>query len=116
MLTIDGMIVSGLGVASRTLKLQLPKITQIYPDLNGLHEATINVILDAQLEVVKPDIVTDPLKWHPDARTRPVMFGFLTVRFEVPAAGVLVDAWIYIPYDSPHRKNPYYAEVLTQEL
>ncbi len=114
MLTIDGKIVSGLSAASTTVAMQLPLIQQVYPDVAQCHPGTINVILDAQLEVVSPDFVTDPIKWHQNGL--PEMFGFLKIRFEVAAANINRDAWVYIPYGSPHRKNPYYVEILAQKL
>jgi hypothetical protein len=116
MLTIDGKIVSGLGAATKTVALQLPHIQKVFPEISQCHPGTVNVIIDAQFEVVSPDFVTDPIKWHPDPRSLPEMFGFFRIRFEVPAANINQDAWIYIPYGSPHRKNPYHVEVLAAKL
>jgi hypothetical protein len=110
-LSIDCRIVNGLGQATKTLALQLPLIAPVFPEIASCFEGSINVIMDAQLEVVSPDFVTQPIKWIPQSEITEV-FGFVRVQFEVPNARVLTGAWIYIPYGSPHRSNPYYAEVI----
>jgi hypothetical protein len=111
MVTINGKIVQGLGEASRTLTFQIPQIATVFPEIADCFVGSINVILDAQLEPLSPDFVTHPIKWCSNGP--PEMFGFLRIEFEVPRAYIFTKAWIYIPYGSPHRLNPYYAEVIT---
>ncbi len=114
MLIIDGNIVRGLGAATHTLALQLPEIGKTFPEIAECSVGTINVVLDAQLDVISPDFVTHPIKWHPKAASE--MFGFLSVLFEVPKADITpTKVWIYIPYGSPHRVNPYYTEIIVPE-
>jgi hypothetical protein len=44
------------------------------------------------------------------------MFGILRIGFEVMAAKIDEAAWIYIPYSSPHRANPYQVEIIAHQL
>ena len=113
MLTIPGKIVSGLGVASQTLKLQMPHFVSAHPELGKCLERTINVILECQLEIISPTFVIGPIRWHPSAFE---MFGFLPIVFELIEPKIETEAWIYLPYSSPHRVNPFYAEVLAPGL
>lgn len=108
MLTIDGTIVSGLGAASSTIAAQMPHLEKQWPHLKGWHPGTINVALDAQLEVTSLDFVSDPIKWHRSAPAE--MFGFKRIVLE--HSGTQYNGLLYIPFSSPHRLNPYYAEVM----
>ena len=72
------------------------------------------MILECQLEVISPSFVIGPIHWHP--RERPEMFSFRSIVFELNQPKVESDAWIYLPYNSPHRTNPFYAEILAPEL
>ncbi len=113
MLTIPGRIVRGLGAASETLKLQMPHFVQVHPELGKCSQRTINIILECQLELISPTFVIGPIRWHPNAFE---MFGFQSIIFEVAEPKLETDAWLYLPYNSPHRLNPFYAEVLAPEL
>ncbi len=114
MVSINGKIVSGLGAAGQTLSAQMPHFKQICSELGKCHLGTINVILECQLEILSPDFIVPPFKWSVNGS--PEMFGFPKVRFEVVDAKIEMDAWIYVPYLSPHRMNPFYAEILAPKL
>ncbi len=110
MVTLDGNIINGLGAATRTISMQMPHLEKQIPDLRGWHQATINVVLDGQLEVTSLDFATTPIVWQSGAR--PEMFGFKKITFE--NNGTSYDGVLYIAYNSPHRSNPYYVEVMLQ--
>jgi len=114
MLTIPGKIVRGLGAASQTLRFQMPHFVEAHPELAKCSVRTINVILECQLEIISPSFVIGPIQWHPNER--PEMFGFRSIVLELSQSQVESDAWIYLPYNSPHRTNPFYAEILAPEL
>jgi len=86
---------------------------QVHPELGKCSQRTINVILECQLELISPAFVIGPIRWHPNAFE---MFGFQSIIFEVADPKQKTEAWIYLPYGSPHRLNPFYAEVLAPEL
>ena len=113
MVVIQGKIVRGLGAASQTLKLQMPHFVKAHPELGKCEPRTINVILECQLEVISPSFLIGPIQWNPGA---PELFGFRSVVFELVHPQSTSDAWLYLPYSSPHRINPYYAEILAPEL
>lgn len=113
MVVIPGKIVHGLGAASQTLKLQMPHFTKIHPELGKCSLRTINVILECQVEIVSPSFVIGPIQWHPSALE---LFGFRSIVFELSQPRLESEAWLYLPYSSPHRLNPFYAEILAPEL
>lgn len=113
MIIISGRIVAGLGAASRTLKFQMPFFIQAHRELEKCLPRTINVILDSQIEII-PAFVVGPITWH--ERERPELFGFRSIVFELPELSLQTDAWLYLPYNSPHRTNPFHVEVLAPEL
>ena len=112
MLIIPGKIVRGHGVASQTLALQMPFFGKAHPELKACRCATINVSLECQLEVISPSFKIGPLDWSGDGIGE--LFGFVKIHFEVDESET--DAWIYIPYRSPHRSNPYQVEILAPPL
>lgn len=114
MVTITGKITRGLGAATETLRNQWPHFLNVCPELAACHRATINVILDSQLEVISPDFVIGPIVWSPDPSGE--LFGLQRIRFELIEPSSEVQAWLYIPYKSPHRLNPYYIEVIAPKL
>jgi hypothetical protein len=115
MVTIPGKIVRGLGAASQTIRLQMPHLVRVCPELQACKIATINVILECQLEVASPDFLVGPIDWTGSGGPGE-LFGLLKIRFELVDPKVETDAWLYIPYGSPHRLNPYYAEILAPTL
>jgi len=113
MVTISGRVVRGLGAANQTLRHQLPGLLKVCPELRGCFCGTINVILDCQLEVISPDHIAGPIDWTGSGNGE--LFGLRKILLEIHA-GQLVEAWIYIAYGSPHRSNPYYAEILAPQI
>jgi|SRR5580658_5963183 hypothetical protein len=114
MVTIGAKIVRGLGAASRTLQLQMPEFLKVCPELEKCSLRTINVILECHLEVLSTHHLVGPVDWTGSGRAGE-LFGLRKVRFET-CDGRLTDAWIYIPYGSPHRLNPFYAEILAPPI
>ena len=113
MVVIPGKIVRGLGAASQTLQLQMPYFVKVHPELGKCSPRTINVILECQLEIISPSFVIGPIQWHPSALE---LFGFRSIVFEFSQPRLESEAWLYLPYSSPHRLNPFYAEILAPEL
>ena len=113
MVIIDGQITSGTKSAHNNIPKQIPHIEKEFPEVKDCKHATINVILDCQIEIIAPDYVTTPIKWDSGRRE---MFGFVRVGFEVVGGTGVIDAWIYIPYNSDHRMNPYVVEILTTPI
>jgi hypothetical protein len=113
--TIPGRIVKGLGAAVNTVRLQMPHFLKVCPELGKCHLGTMNVILECQLEVVAPDFLVGPIDWTQGGGPGE-MFGLSKVRFELVEPRTETEAWLYIPYGSPHRLNPYYAEILAPRL
>jgi hypothetical protein len=114
MITIPGKIVPGMRAATRTVEAQMPHFLKVCPELESCRRATINVILDCQLDIIAPDFVIGPVVWSADLHRE--LFGLLKIRLEVDEPRAETDAWIYIPYGSPHRLNPYHAEILAPPL
>jgi hypothetical protein len=56
MIIIRGKIVKGMGAASSTVKHQMPHFLKVCPELRVCRIATINVILECQLDVIVPDL------------------------------------------------------------
>jgi hypothetical protein len=73
------------------------------------------LILECQLEILAPDFLIDPIDWTKSGGAGE-LFGLVKIRFEPADVGSETDAWLYLPYDSPHRANPYYAEILAPML
>jgi hypothetical protein len=113
MVTITGRIVHGMGVATETIRKQMPHFLKVCRELAECKHATINVILDCQLDMI-PDFTVGPIVWEENGR--PELFGFLRVMFEIVAPKSETDAWVYIPYNSAHRLNPFHAEILAPPL
>lgn len=111
MLTLAGEVCNNLGEATKNLRTQLPLIANTFPEVAIAHAGTINILLDQGLLVKKPDHVTPRLNWHP-AHAPGEIFHLLRIQLELPIGGPFVSAWLYIPQNSPHRKNIRLHEVL----
>lgn len=107
---IDGTVISGLGVASQTVKLQMPHLLKQFPAVQGCHYGTINISLVRALRIPNPDFTTTEIEWAPGNIEK---FGFLGVDLEIPVGGSLQPSWIYIPYNSPHVNNFFQVEIMT---
>lgn len=129
MLNVRGVIVPGLGAASNTVRLQMPFFEQLDPKFKNFHAGTINVFLEEDVIIKNPDIVTNPIQWHPNACE---VFHFLNIRLNYldlptisPAISKTVgmskiehsvDAVIYIPTKSPNYGKRNYLEIMTSKI
>jgi hypothetical protein len=113
MVTITGKIVRGMRMATVTVAKQMPHFLKVCEELAECKPATINVILDCQLDVI-PDFTVGPIVWEENGR--PELFGFLRIKFEIMEQKSETKAWVYIPYNSAHRLNPFHAEILAPPL
>src|ERR1700740_2829242 len=109
--TITGRVIKGLGAAIRNLKTQLPLIVEEFPEVRDCFGGTINLELEKGLLVLSSDHRTRPLDWHPDHAPGEV-FDLLRVQLEAPKDSTAVAAWLYIPFNSPHRSNLKMHEVI----
>lgn len=113
---ITGEIQKGLGVASRTCLInQIKYFKEYIPDIEKYYNGTINLWLERPLIIFSPDIKTKPIEWINGFVEE---FGFLRIKFETipPTKDMPLDAWIYIPYGSPHYPNPFYKEILAPKI
>ena len=114
-LMLEARIVSGLHAATRNLALQLPIISQNFPEVAGCYRGTINLQLEQPFTIIRPDHRTAPLAWVPD-RPRTEVFEFVRIRLELPNLNAAVPAWLYIAHRSPHRKTPVIHEIIAAQL
>lgn len=113
MTIIKGKVVPGLGVASLTLRLQMPFFAKVFPEITGCHLASINIELEQALRIFNPDFTTPPVPW---AGGGGEIFSFLRVSFEGPIGSGLHPSWFYIPHGSAHYYNPFLIEVIAPRL
>ncbi|MGB2643266.1 MAG: hypothetical protein WBG02_15450 [Candidatus Acidiferrum sp.] len=113
MVVIKGKVVQGMGVASLTLRLQMPYFAKLFPEIAGCHLASINMELEQGLRVVNPDYVSPAIPW---AGGSGETFSFLRVSFEGPIGSPLHAAWLYIPHSSPHYYNPFSIEMIAAHI
>jgi len=66
---------------------------------------------DDEPHIARPDHRTPPIPWHPSFGEGEV-FDLLRLTLEAPSGTEAVQAWLYIPHGSPHRKNLQYHELL----
>lgn len=106
--TIQGVVIQGIGAASRTVAQQLPGFVARFRELEICHPATINVRLDTRLLVLRPDfqVVSE---WGGGQE----IVDFLRIGLEIPVGRPRGSAWIYVPHKSPHRENPAHHEILS---
>jgi hypothetical protein len=107
-----------LGKAASILPVQAPLLAPRFPQINRLHLATINILVESPLRIESPDIITDPIDWHDHEVVHITACQFQPIR--LTATGLVVDAardaWIYSPQHSLHRVNPYHVELLAEKL
>lgn len=113
--TIKAQLISGLGVASRTIARQLPLISQNFPEVTGCWPGTINLELETPMIVTDPDHRTAPLAWTPSGVTTE-MFDLVRVKLEFSHLACPVPAWLYVAHRSPHRQTPTIHEVISHRL
>lgn len=114
-MSLQAIIVPGLGVATGTLARQLPLIAQTFPEIMDCYPGTLNLKLELPLEVIRPDHRTPPLAWTPSGRTQEV-FDLLRIELEFAHLSAPVNAWLYVAHNSPHRSTPTLHEVIAPKL
>jgi hypothetical protein len=115
-LNVDGMVVQGLGAASGfTIAAQMPCFEKEIPELKGSHHGTMNLRLDSALRIHNPDREIGCF-WRAAQGEVWEVFGFLEITIEFPISGEPRRAWIYIPYDSPHRNNHFQIEIIWRKI
>ena len=113
MIKLDGTVVEGLREASRcTIAAQMPCFVKEIPEMEGSYYGTINLRLDSQLGIENPDLEILCVWCGPPGE----MFGFLEIAIEFPIESEPRQAWIYIPYGSPHRGNRFQVEIISREI
>src|SRR6266851_3363060 len=58
MTTVRGTVVTGIGAAALTLKLQMPYFAKLFPEVKDCHLASINLEMEQGLRVFNPDFET----------------------------------------------------------
>ena len=79
--------------------------------MKDCYHGTINVELDVPLFVVAPDHRTKPIHWD-DAFPDGEVFDLLRIWFQALRDSTPVNAWLYIPHGSQHRRTPYLHEAI----
>jgi hypothetical protein len=111
MIFVEGTIVQGLGAASVTVPQQWPTITRFIPAIQNCEQRTIDVQLRHALHVQQFDLSLY-VPWGNGAET----ISFVEIEFEYPVSGAVRQAWIYVPHNSPHRQNLFFAEIITVKI
>ena len=114
MTKINGIIINKLGCANQTVPLQMPHLVKYEPHFQESHPATINVLLESPLKIIKWDITTKPIAWVPNKPEFMEIFSFLKITFTYQNQSF--PAWIYYPHESPNRIDPFHMELLTQKI
>ena len=107
--SIRGVVAKGFGGASNAIERQRPELRKYFPQIDECHSGTINVYLEAHLDVRIPDIVTPPIAWQPGLAER---FGITKVELEILQR--CHQAWTYVAELSPHRFNYTMVEILVR--
>jgi hypothetical protein len=117
----DATVSSGVGVASKNLKFQMPYLVWQFPAIKNIYLGSINVNLDKPLHVPKYDYTTLPTPWwdvdetHP-GRWRDERFGFLEIKFEFPVGGEFYRAWIFDCHNSRYHGDPTRFEIISEKI
>ena len=114
MLTITGIIISGLGVATQTVAQQKPEfIARDLPDMSSMHSATMNVNINPNtFRIINYDYFFKEVQWDKDKIED---FGFIKIEniiFERKPYGY--PGYIYIPCNSPHFTNHSQFEIISK--
>lgn len=115
MLKVNAEIMSGLGVACKNLKLQIPLFVNEFPEAAECFPGTINLQLDRPITLVRPDYRFGPMTWVPGSK-RLEVFEFLKIGLMFPEGPVVQKAWLYVAYNSPHRETPHIHEVVAPKI
>jgi hypothetical protein len=106
-----GWASGGANPANGTIIRQKPLVVKYFSEIANCYNGTINLQLEIPLQVRLPDIVTPPLRWHPNGDER---FGITEIKLELNDK--MYRAWIYTAEHSPHRFNNMVAEILTERI
>lgn len=109
--TISATVKKGLQGASKAIEAQKPHVRRYFPQIDECRSGTINLALNAPLEIRFPDIVTPPITWCAGGDER---FGITAIELEL--SEVRHEAWIYTAERSLHRFNPFMVEVVAKEI
>lgn len=125
-----GKVSNNKNVANKTIPLQMPSFLKEFPEIGNCFPATINIELEAPLLVLNGDHTTKPIHWFNGA---PEIFKFVRIKltykhnptfgkdpdkinYGVSFIDRTIDAWLYVPQDSPHRKNYYLHEIMAEKI
>jgi hypothetical protein len=114
---INGKLCKGKGIASQCLPHQFPFFKERCPEVISMYAGgTINVELEKPVRFLKYDFIFPKLKWHEAYNPETVALikaGLLPAaeRFKIP-----IPCFLYFAETSPHLKNPFKLEVITEML
>jgi hypothetical protein len=113
MIVVDGTVITGLAGqgASLTVPQQWPTVVRFIPAIQNCEQRTINVQLKHPLLIQNPDL-TLSVPWGGGLEA----ISFVEIEFECPTGQPPRQAWIYIPHNSPHRSNSFFAEIVTSKV
>ena len=111
--TICGVKRSGFGTASQNIKIQFPFLNKQFDDISNCFYGTINIELEKDLIIINPDFTSNPINW---AENNCEVFSFLKVKLRIVRVNKYIDSWIYLPYNSPHRKNLKMHEIICEKI
>jgi hypothetical protein len=94
----------------------LPLIASEFPEVADCHRGTINVQFQLPLWVAVPDYRTSAIHWDDVHHPNGEVFDLVRIIFEAPIGESGVDAWLYVPHNSDHRKTPRVHEVIAPKL
>ena len=114
MLVLTGKIVSGLGEAGPNLKQQLPFLINSFPEIKDCYHGSINLELSEPLKILRPDFISDPIKWWFGREDVEEQFSITRIKFE--NNHLSVGAWIYDPHQSPHRRDLLHVEIIAPSV
>jgi hypothetical protein len=119
MLVVEGEIKKGYGAASSNLELQMPHFLNVFPEIKSYHSGSINVLLNTPIKLLRPGFRTSPIQWHPVHPNLKEIFNFTRIDFEIIDSVISrasVKARIYDPEQSPHHRDPFYYEIITETI
>ena len=113
MTKIKDKIISGLGGAAKSIKIQKPVLAKYAPEISSMHDGTLNVQLEQPLAIAKYDIEVPAYAWEPNYP--PEGFGLVraSIQFTNYKIAEPLFCFLYYASRSAHRGNPFLVEVLT---
>lgn len=111
----NGIVFKGCGVASSTIKTQIPFLKNCAPDIASFEPRTINVFLPKQVHINSLSFDTGTaINWSP--KYPPERFGLIRSGIRIYGTDKFIDAFIYLAFNSPHRRFSYIAEIVAKEF